>query len=82
MACGLPVIAFDVGGISFLLDGNCGYLVDPSNTKKYLEEIPKLINNKFVLEHKSKKALARQKKFFSWSKAASKAIKIYKILNN
>ena len=80
MACSLPVIAFDVGGISFLLN-DCGFLIDPNNTNKYFETITNLLKNKFELEEISKKALARQKKLFSWSKAASKAKKIYQILN-
>ncbi len=80
MACSLPVVAFDVGGISFLLNKDCGYLIDPNNTKKYLETITKLLKNKFELEKTSNKALARQKKLFSWTKAGSKAKKIYETL--
>ena len=49
MACSLPVIAFDVGGISFLLN-DCGFLIDPNNTNKYFETITNLLKNKFELE--------------------------------
>ena len=81
MACSLPVIAFDVGGISFLLNDECGFLINQNNTNKYLETITNALKNKFELEEMSKKALARQKKLFSWSKAALKAKNIYETLN-
>ena len=80
MACNLPVVAFDVGGISFLLNDSCGYLINPNNPNKYIETINKLLKNKIKLDEISKKALSRQKKLFSWPKAASKAKKIYESL--
>ena len=82
MACGLPVIAFDVGGINFLLNDDCGYLIKPNCVEDYIRKVNLVLLDKNNLETKSKNALKRQKEIFSWSKAAEKTIDIYKSLNS
>ena len=72
MACGLPVIAFDVGGINFLLNDECGYLIKPNCVEDYIRKVNSVLRNKKNLDKNSKNALKRQKEIFSWSKAAEK----------
>ena len=77
MACGLPVIAFDIGGINFLLKDECGYLIKSNDEDAYIQKIIEILNNPQDLKTKSLNALNRQKRIFSWSKAAEKSITIY-----
>ncbi len=77
MACGLPVIAFDIGGINFLLQDDCGYLINANDIDGYINKIISILNNRADLKTKSINSLKRQKEIFSWSKAANKAISIY-----
>ena len=77
MACGLPVIAFDIGGINFLLQDDCGYLIKSNDVEGYIKKIIAILSNPEDLKSKSLNALNRQKRIFSWTKAAEKAIAIY-----
>ncbi len=77
MACGLPVIAFNVGGINYLLKNNTGYLVNPNNVNAFCEKVKTILENKKDLKTKSIKSKDRQNEIFSWPKAANKSIKIY-----
>ncbi len=80
MACGLPVIAFNVGGINFLLKNNTGYLINPNDVDAFCKKVKNILENKQDLKIKSIKAKERQNKVFSWPKAANKSIKIYENL--
>ena len=47
MRFGIPVVAFDAGGIKdWLIDGHNGYLVELGDLKKYAESIERLLNDK------------------------------------
>ncbi len=49
MRYGLPVVAFDVGGISdWLVDGQNGYLVPASDCTAYAERLERLLRDKLI----------------------------------
>lgn len=45
MACGLPVVGTDVGGLKFLLDGNAGMKVEPHNPEELAEKALEVLRN-------------------------------------
>ena len=80
MACGLPVIAYGVGGIPFELDNGAGIVINPGNFDDYFKSIESLINDLEILNKIAIKAKERRRSLFSWEKAASDTINIYKNL--
>ncbi len=46
MSAGLPSVAFETGGITEVINEECGILVPPMDSKKLSEAIIKLLNNK------------------------------------
>jgi alpha-maltose-1-phosphate synthase len=81
MASCLPVIAYDVGGISFQLAENSGVLVKAGNSAGYLDAVEKLLRNSHQKETIQTNSQVRQKALFSWEKAAVKTIEIYEQLS-
>jgi glycosyltransferase involved in cell wall biosynthesis len=57
MSCGTPAAAFNVGGISDLIDNNInGLLVTPFNTRKYSQSVVRLLQNSTILKKMSREA--------------------------
>tara|TARA_A100001388_G_scaffold193695_1_gene146004 strand:- start:93 stop:1292 length:1200 start_codon:yes stop_codon:yes gene_type:complete len=77
MSRGLPVIAFNVGGIKYLLDKGAGYVVDNFSFEKFFNLVEKNLNNPSNLILKSKNSKKRQKNIFNWEKSGYKTAKIY-----
>ena len=76
MACGLPVIAYDVGyGREYL--GEAGLLVQPGSVNQLAENIMHILTDREKYVEMSKKALERAKEF-SWEKTAKETIDVYK----
>ena len=80
MASGLPVIAYDVGGISFELDNQSGVVVPPNNFDKFYEMINNLLDNENQRNFLAKNAKLRQESMFSWKSAAQNTISLYERL--
>ncbi|MBN2120510.1 MAG: glycosyltransferase family 4 protein, partial [Candidatus Omnitrophica bacterium] len=65
LACGLPVVATDVGGVRQYLDETCGILVSKKDPKAMADEVIELFENKPLRKAMSEKA--REKALsFSW----------------
>lgn len=62
MSYGIPVIAPDVGGISEIVDNNCGYLVTKNNCVKDVVEVLKRYTHMSAIQ-KQKKALSAYEKW-------------------
>lgn len=45
LACGLPVVSTDVGGIKEMVDGNCGILVPAKDSEKLADAMQTIITN-------------------------------------
>lgn len=66
VSCGLPAIAFKIGGLSDIIqDNKNGYLIEPFNTSKMAEKTKFLINNEKIL--KSFSEFSRQYALKNWS---------------
>jgi len=77
MSCGLPVIASDVGGVSEIVDENCGILIkrgDEDGLKKALE---KLIEDPSLLLKLGENAKKKIKKNFSLGKMLIETEEVY-----
>lgn len=82
MASNLPVIAYDVGGISYQLQDGCGILVETGNFNSFLAAVEQLISNQKMRIEIATKAKLRQEENFSWQRTADVTIDIYnKILD-
>ena len=77
MACGLPVIAYDTGGISYQLAERSGIVVQQGDESAFLDAVSRLLNDPALQREFSAKGRLRQNDFFTWSLAAQKTIKIY-----
>ena len=79
MACKLPVIGSDVGGISDIIqDGETGLIVPQKDILELSKSIKKLIENRDLKETLALNGYERVKEHFSWKKIAENYIKIYK----
>jgi alpha-maltose-1-phosphate synthase len=77
MASNLPVIAYDVGGISYQLQDGCGILVETGDFTGFLAAVEQLISNPKMRIEIATKAKLRQEEIFSWQKTADITIDIY-----
>lgn len=79
MACGLPVVASNVGGIySLIKDGKNGFLVPPKDPESLKEAILKLLNNKKMAESFGVFSQEIARDNFSLDKLISKVEEVYK----
>lgn len=77
MACGTPVVASDVGGLSFLIrDGETGFLVPEGNAALLAEKISLLLHNSKLKNEMGKRGVA-QAQDYSWSNIAERMIELY-----
>jgi alpha-maltose-1-phosphate synthase len=82
MASNLPVVAYDVGGISYQLADNSGIVVAKNQFSDYLQAVETLLTDQAQRNAIATNAKARQQKMFSWESAAQKTIRIYENLLN
>lgn len=81
MACGVPVVAFNVGGISDMVDdGVNGILAEPRSSKKLSNGIKLLLNDDNLRENFSGKARDKVVNNFDEKIVAEKYLEVYKSL--
>lgn len=81
MACGLPVIGSDIGGIPDIIhDGETGILVSEKNSMDISKAIMKLIENEDLRDTIAFKGYKLSNEHFSWEKIANEYITIYNVL--
>ena len=81
MACKVPIIATNVGGISYLIKNNInGVLISPRNSKSIANSIEKLLKNRKLSKRLSDHGYEEVKNFYSWDKQAEKTKDIFEEL--
>jgi len=81
LACGLPVVATDVGGVRDYLDKDCALLVKKGDSRSMADAILKLKETPSYLQKMSK--AAREKALqYSWPLVAKKTEKVYSMMFN
>ena len=78
MACGLPVIATDVGGTSEILSGEYGKLVPPNSPNSLAEAILEFSCKNLATLKKDLRTMMEQR--YSWNRNVEKLGKIYEEL--
>jgi len=78
MACGLPVIASDVGGISEIVDSKVGYLIKKRDKKKLKKALVELVENPGLIREKGRRAREKAKRSFSLEKMLNSVLALYK----
>jgi glycosyltransferase involved in cell wall biosynthesis len=78
MACGLPVIATNVGGISEILMENYGKLVAPNQPELLAKAVLEFSGLNFSSRKKELRAIMEEK--FSWDKNVDRLVEIYEEL--
>lgn len=81
MACKLPVIGANVGGIKYsVIHNETGFLVPPHNPETLSMRIAQLINNKGMREQMAVKGFQRVHNCFTWKKVTEALSVLYKDL--
>ena len=78
MACGLPVVATNVGGIPDQVEeGVNGYLVPPGRSDLLAERVCRLLGDAPLRKEMGRRSRLKAEKEFSWQSVAEKFKKIY-----
>ncbi|WP_169829396.1 glycosyltransferase family 4 protein [Desulfatibacillum aliphaticivorans] len=77
MACGLPAVATDVGGMGDYMDSSCGVLVPPSDPEQALTALLNLKENQNLAPAMAESARKRALEF-DWKKIAQSVMKVYR----
>lgn len=77
MACGLPVVASNVGDVTkIIVDGNNGFVVKPGVVSLFAEKIKLILNNQDMAQKMSKNNILKAKQY-SWDKTARGIYRVY-----
>lgn len=80
-ACGLPVIASDVGGLPEVIEDKVtGYIVPSKDAKKLADKLYNLVINKEKRENLGEKGRKRVEELYNWNKNVDKMEEIYRTL--
>jgi alpha-maltose-1-phosphate synthase len=82
MASELPTISYDVGGIAYQLQDDCGILVKVGDFDRFLAAVEQLISDTNLRTSMAKNAKTRQERVFDWKKTAETTVDIYQQLLN
>ena len=75
MACAVPVLAANVGGLPLIVNDSCGRLC--SRDSDFIDETYKLLTNETYYEEKSKGAILRAKQLNNLDEYMEKLVSIY-----
>jgi glycosyltransferase involved in cell wall biosynthesis len=81
MACGLPVITSDVGGVpEAVIDGQNGFLLPPGDDKALFLSVQKMADQIDLMKEMGKCALDFVRKRFSWESSCMSTLRVYERL--
>lgn len=77
MACGTPVVASDVGGLSYLVrDGETGFLVPEGNAELFAEKISLLLHDSQLRNEMGRKGIEEAQEY-SWWNIGERMLELY-----
>ena len=79
MACGIPVIASNLGAIAEVLDGAALLLENPSDDDEMLQATCKLLEDRALRENFKQRGFQRAKEF-TWEASASNVLQLYEAI--
>ena len=83
MACGIPVVGSNVGGIPDVIRPEVGFLAEPKNSKDLADKIVVILSDSETRKKMSQAAIHWAREHFSWQSVSQKYIEIYnEILND
>jgi glycosyltransferase involved in cell wall biosynthesis len=78
MACGIPVIGSDTGGIKYsVVDGHTGFLVPPKDPHTLADRIDRLLSDDSLAAKLGSNGLHRVHRMFTWEKVARQMNTVY-----
>lgn len=81
MACGIPVVASDVGGLKFtVIPGETGWLVPPKEVEGFATAIKRVLADPVMGQKMSRQASLRVQQNFSWTGVAIQLSDLYRRL--
>ena len=79
MACGKPVVANNIPGIAQIVDReHCGILVEPNDSKMFVESVMKLKNSPELCEKLGSAGYNAVRERYNWGLEAEKLVAFYK----
>jgi glycosyltransferase involved in cell wall biosynthesis len=80
MACGLPCVASNIGGVSLVLEsGENGYVFEPNNSSQMADDLTTLIHENKLREKLGDKARSDVIQRFNWDNVAKSLEALYRI---
>ncbi|MBG0784428.1 MAG: glycosyltransferase family 4 protein [Anaerolineaceae bacterium] len=80
MACGLPCVASNIGGVSLVLEsGENGYIFEPNNSSQMADDLTTLIHENKLREKLGDKARSDVIQRFNWDNVAKSLEALYRI---
>jgi glycosyltransferase involved in cell wall biosynthesis len=80
MACGLPVVAVGLEGISEVEDGETGFLIPPNDPKNLAEKLATLIGDEMLRKEMGRKGRRRAESLFSTERTTRMIVDVYREL--
>jgi len=77
MACGLPIITTEVGGIRDYVDESFAVLISPGETDSFCDAIKELAANESKRKHMGKKARKKAVTCFAWNVIGNRTMQAY-----
>ena len=81
MACGLPIVTTDVGGVRDYLDDTCAIMARPGDITSTVEAVLHLLDHPEKLEIMGKNARQKVESHFAWPIIAEQMRQVYQLVS-
>ena len=71
MACGLPIVSTDIGGIRDYVNDECAVLCKPADVTAHVSAVLHVLDDKKFRDDAGRKSRARVEKYFDWNAIAN-----------